>query len=504
MNDFTLLIPEFLLLALAFSVLAIDLIIPKLSSRFVPLVIVFSLLGLIAFSLIHLWDKSNLLYDGILLIDFYSLFFKVFFLIIGIFIVLISINFVRMHLDFPGEYYGILLMSLLGMVLMASSGELLTAYISLELLSFSLYILVSFDRYNPKSNEAGTKFILLGAFSSALLLYGISQVYGQVGSTYFKTIGEYLLSTPDLDLGIQTGLVLIIAGFCFKIAAIPFHMWAPDTYEGAPIPVAAYIAVGSKVASFALMLRLFTEALIPAIGEWQFLIAIIAAISMSFGNLFAIVQSNIKRLLAYSGIGHTGYILMGLVSLATISGSSIIDTDSSKVAINGLIFHLVTYSAASLSIFLCVSTIYNSTGREDLGVFAGLAKRSPGIAMIITGSLFSLAGLPIFAGFTSKFYLFNAAAINGFLWLSGLAIFTSLIALYYYLNIIKRMYLEPSEETGPLTIPILSRGVLGVLFIGLILFGIYPNPLMEGIQVATETLMSSSAFNQIDLKNVIN
>ena len=287
MNDFTLLIPEFLLLALAFSVLAIDLIIPKLSSRFVPLVIVFSLLGLIAFSLIHLWDRSNLLYDGILLIDFYSLFFKVFFLIIGIFIVLISINFVRMHLDFPGEYYGILLMSLLGMVLMASSGELLTAYISLELLSFSLYILVSFDRYNPKSNEAGTKFILLGAFSSALLLYGISQVYGQVGSTYFKTIGEYLLSTPDLDLGIQTGLVLIIAGFCFKIAAIPFHMWAPDTYEGAPIPVAAYIAVGSKVASFALMLRLFTEALIPAIGEWQFLIAIIAAISMSFGNLFA-------------------------------------------------------------------------------------------------------------------------------------------------------------------------------------------------------------------------
>ena len=471
MNDFTLLIPEFLLLALAFSVLAIDLIIPKLSSRFVPLVIVFSLLGLIAFSLIHLWDRSNLLYDGILLIDFYSLFFKVFFLIIGIFIILISINFVRMHLDFPGEYYGILLMSLLGMVLMASSGELLTAYISLELLSFSLYILVSFDRYNPKSNEAGTKFILLGAFSSALLLYGISQVYGQVGSTYFKTIGEYLLSTPDLDLGIQTGLVLIIAGFCFKIAAIPFHMWAPDTYEGAPIPVAAYIAVGSKVASFALMLRLFTEALIPAIGEWQFLIAIIAAISMSFGNLFAIVQSNIKRLLAYSGIGHTGYILMGLVSLATISGSSI---------------------------------IYNSTGREDLGVFAGLAKRSPGIAMIITGSLFSLAGLPIFAGFTSKFYLFNAAAINGFLWLSGLAIFTSLIALYYYLNIIKRMYLEPSEETGPLTIPILSRGVLGVLFIGLILFGIYPNPLMEGIQVATETLMSSSAFNQIDLKNVIN
>ena len=186
MNDFTLLIPEFLLLALAFSVLAIDLIIPKLSSRFVPLVIVFSLLGLIAFSLIHLWDKSNLLYDGILLIDFYSLFFKVFFLIIGIFIVLISINFVRMHLDFPGEYYGILLMSLLGMVLMASSGELLTAYISLELLSFSLYILVSFDRYNPKSNEAGTKFILLGAFSSALLLYGISQVYGQVGSTYWR------------------------------------------------------------------------------------------------------------------------------------------------------------------------------------------------------------------------------------------------------------------------------------------------------------------------------
>lgn len=504
MNDFTILIPEFLLVILAFSVLALDLIAPNLSYRFIPLFIVFSLIGLITFSLIYLWGKSNLLYDGILLIDFYSLFFKVFFLIIGIFIVLVSINFVRMHLDFPGEYYGILLLSFLGMVLMASSGELLTAYISLELLSFSLYILVSFDRYNPKSNEAGTKFILLGAFSSALLLYGISQIYGQVGSTYFKTIGDYLLSTPDIGLGIQTGLVLIIAGFCFKIAAIPFHMWAPDTYEGAPIPIAAYIAVGSKVASFALMLRLFTQGLIPSIDEWQILIAIIAAISMSFGNLFAIVQSNIKRLLAYSGIGHSGYLLMGIASLATISGNSIIDTDSSLVAITGLIFHLVTYSAASLAIFLCVSVIYNSTGREDLGVFSGLAKRSPGMAMVITACLFSLAGLPIFAGFTSKFYLFNAAAIHGFLWLSGLAIFTSLIALYYYLNIIKKMYMEPSEETGTLRIPILSKGILGILFIAIILFGIFPNPLMEGIHVAANTLTSSSTFIQIDLKNVTN
>ena len=273
-NNFVLLLPEFMVTGLAFLVLTADFFLRSDRKHLLAYLSVLGLVGVLAFSLTYLWNKDDHLYEGLLLIDGYSLFFKGFFVVLGGVVVLSSLEYVRRHLEHAGEYYAIILFTVVAMMLLAMSGELLTAYISLELLSFGLYVLVSYDRYNPKSNEGGTKYILLGAFSSALLLYGISQIYGLLGTTRFDGISEVLAASPDLSPGVVIGLVMIVAGLGFKVASVPFHMWAPDAYEGAPIPITAYLAVGSKAAAFALILRLFTEALIPAAADWQLIVVI--------------------------------------------------------------------------------------------------------------------------------------------------------------------------------------------------------------------------------------
>ena len=499
MNDFTLLLPEFLLTALAFLVLTADLFLRRERKQSLPYIATLGLVGLVVFTPVFLWGRDDQLYDGLVLIDDYSLFFKAFFLVLGGVAVLSSVDYVRRHLDYPGEYYGILLFTVVAMMFMASAGELLTAYISLELLSFGLYVLVAFDRYNPKSNEAGTKYILLGAFSSALLLYGISQVYGLTGATRFDEISEALVASAGTSPGLIVGLVLIIAGLGFKVAAVPFHMWAPDAYEGAPTPVTAYLATGSKAAAFALILRLFTEALVPVAADWRLVVAIMAALTMTVGNLGALVQTNIKRLLAYSSVGHVGYLLVGIAALVAIDSESRISVVLSHLAANGVMLHLVAYAITNMAAFLCVSVICNVTGKEEIASFAGVARRAPTVAMVFTVSLFSLAGLPIFAGFVSKFYLFNAAATQGMLWLASLAIFTSLISLYYYLQVVRQMYIEPAEESSPIPVTALSRGVLVTLLVGMIALGVYPAPLVDAIQSASDAILSSEGVLRLVL-----
>ena len=490
-NDFTLLLPEFLVTGLAFLVLTIDFVLRSDRKHLLAYVSVLGLGGVLAFSLRYLWTKDENLYEGLLLIDGYALFFKGFFLVLGVVVVLTSMDYVRRRLAHAGEYYGILLFTVVAMMLLAASGELLTAYISLELLSFGLYVLVAYDRYNPKSNEGGTKYILLGAFSSALLLFGISQIYGLLGTTRFDGISEALAAGSEISPGVLVGLVLIIAGLGFKVAAVPFHMWAPDAYEGAPIPVTAYLAVGSKAAAFALVLRFFVEGLLPAVSDWQFILAILAALTMIVGNLGALVQSNIKRLLAYSSIGHVGYLLLGVAALAAVGAGDRVSVQLSHLASNAVMLHLVAYGVTNMAAFLSISAVYNVTGKEGIADLAGLSRRSPHVAMILAVALFSLAGLPIFAGFASKFYLFTAAAAQGLLWLAGLAIFTSLISLYYYLNVVRQMYIETGDDMSPIRVPWLTTGVLGVLFLGIVFLGVYPAPLMEAIQYASDAIMSS-------------
>ena len=497
MNDFTLLLPEFLVTGLAFLVLTADFFLRGERKHLLAYLSVVGLGGILAFSLVFLWSEDGELYDGVILIDGFGLFFKAFFLVLGGVIVLASVHYVRNHLAHPGEYYGILLFTVVAMMLMAASGELLTAYISLELLSFGLYVLVSYDRYNPKSNEAGTKYILLGAFSSALLLYGISQVYGLLGTTRFDEMAQALSATSELSPGVLVGLVLIIAGLGFKVAAVPFHMWAPDAYEGAPIPITAYLAVGSKAAAFALILRLFVQGLMPSVGDWQLILVIMAALTMTLGNLMALVQTNIKRLLAYSSIAHVGYLLLGIAALAAVDGDGTVSMDLSHLAANGVMLHLVAYAITNMAAFLSISAIYDVTGKEGIRDLAGVARRAPMVSLVFACALFSLAGLPIFAGFASKFYLFNAAGVQGLLWLAGLAIFTSLISLYYYLTIVRQMYIEPTDDPTPLKVPKVTLGVLAVLLLGMVFVGVYPGPLMDVIQHASDVVLSSDGAAQL-------
>ena len=478
---FELLWPEFLVAGLAFVIFTADLFLPRSQKNWLALISVVGLVAILAFSLWFLWDKDDTLFDGIIRVDNYALFFKALFLVLGVVVILASVDFVGRYLTHPGEYYAIILVSVLAMMLLAASGELLTAYISLELLSFSLYILAGYARDDPKSNEAGVKYILLGAFSSALLLYGISLLYGALGTTRFAEMATVLQGIEGVDGRLLLGLAFLVAGLGFKLAAVPFHMWAPDVYEGAPLPVTAYIAVGSKAAAFALVLRLFAEGLFPAADQWRIIVAVLAAVTMTLGNLVALAQRNIKRMLAYSSIGQVGYLLMGIAALSILSS-------------NGLMLHLVGYAVTTMAAFTAIIAFYNLTGKDEIPDFAGLADRSPFLAASLAVAFFSLAGLPFFAGFTTKFYLFTAAAQGGFLWLSGLAATASLISLYYYLMVIKQMYIQPAEDTTPLRVPPLMVGTLGVLVLGIIFVGIYPGPLVDAIEVASKTILPLEAL----------
>ena len=490
-NNFLLLVPEFMVTGLAFAILTFDFFIGRDRKHWLGYLAAVGLAVTLVVMLVYQWDTTDSLYDGLISIDGYSLFFRAVFLVMAIVIILSSVEYVRRNLEYPGEYYAILVFAVVGMMLMSASRELLTAYISLELLSFSLYVLVSFDRYNPKSNEGGTKYILLGAVSSALLLFGISQIFGLTGTTRFDEIGSALTAAREISPGVLVGLVLIIAGLGFKVAAVPFHMWAPDAYEGAPIPITAFLAVASKAAAFALALRFFAESLLPIIGEWQIILAILAALTMTVGNLVALAQTNLKRLLAYSSIAHVGYLLMGLAALAAIESDGDVQRNVSLLASNGLMLHLVAYGITNSAAFLCLATFYNETRRDDIADLAGSARRAPFLSLVMAASLFSLAGLPFFAGFVSKFYLFTAVAAQGLLWLAGLAIFTSLISLYYYLQVMRQMYIEEPRVTGAIRVPRVTVGLLGVLLVGMVLVGVYPAPVMDAIQHASEALFAS-------------
>ena len=522
-DNLYLLTPEFALAGLAFLVFIVDLLLPEERKDLLGWLSVAGLLGVVALSLVMLPGKEATLYGGLLAVDGYSLFFKVFFLGLGVFIILSSIDYVKLHLNHPGEFYGLLLFSILGMNLMAQSRELLTAYISLELLSFSLYVMVAYALNNAKSNEGSLKYIIIGAFSSAILLYGISMVYSALGVTRFEGISAALSSITDLRPALWVGLALIMVGLGFKLAAVPFHMWAPDTYEGAPLPVTAYLAIASKAAAFALVLRLLSEAFVPAADrwdQWQIIVATLAALTMLVGNLVALAQRNLKRLMAYSSIGHVGYILAGAVALST----------DSLLGANGIIFYLVGYSITSIVVFAALIAFFNATGQEEIPDLAGLADRQPFLAMAIAVSFFSLGGLPIFVGFTMKFYLFTAVANAGYLWLAGLAIFTSLVSLYYYLQVIRQMYIqpalaapatdtadgvgehppaepesepesesehthtpshhEPSGDYEPLPRP--SALLLVVMVLGLVAvvgLGVYPAPLLELVEGASAAIL---------------
>jgi NADH-quinone oxidoreductase subunit N len=463
--DYSLLIPEYLLGALAFVLIGLDIFVPKFPKAYIPFAAAAGLAGVFALS--FAWINTNDDFAGLITIDDYTTFFRCFFIAIAFFVVLASAQFVQERLRHPGEYYALILIATTGAIYMAAARELITAYISLEVLSFSSYILVSYAKSDNRSNEGGMKYMLLGAFSSAILLYGISFIYGTAGSTSYDEISAaFAGGTKGFNAPTLLGLTLIVAGLGFKVAAVPFHMWTPDAYEGAPLPITAFLSATSKAAGFALLLRLFTKALFPVIDDWRFMIAGLSAVTMVAGNVIALQQHNIKRLLAYSSIGQVGYMLMGLVAL-------------SPAVTSALLLHMTGYIITNVAAFTAIIAYYNATGAEEIRDFRGASERAPMLALVMSIALFSLAGMPLFAGFLTKFIFFASVADAGYLWLSSVAVFASLISLYYYLYVIREMYISPATNTQRFQVPLLMRANVAVLTLGIFFVGLYPTPLFK-------------------------
>jgi len=475
--DYSLLTPEFGLAGLAALILGLDLFVPNFRKSWLPYVAAAGLAGTLALSLGWVNKESD--FAGLLSVDNYTTFFRVFFMATAAVVALVSAQFVQDKLRNPGEYYALLVLSTIGAIYMAASRELLTAYISLELLSFSLFVLVSYAKHDRRSNEGGLKYMLLGAFASAILLYGISMIYGTSGSTFYADIAvAYAGDTGGFDLALLLGLVMVLAGLGFKVAAVPFHMWTPDAYEGAPLPITAYLSATSKVAGFALLLRLFSGAFMPVLDDWQWIVAALAALTMVLGNLVALQQRNIKRLLAYSSIGQVGYMLMAIAALSTATSSA-------------LLLHMTGYVITNLAVFTCVIAWYNLTGRDEISGFRGMAERTPLLAAALTAGLFSLSGMPLFAGFFTKFILFQAVAGEGFLWLSVIAVVMSFVSLYYYLMVIREIYVsKPEEGEERLPVPALVSGLAVALTIGVFYVGIFPRHLLDVAEEATKLLFA--------------
>jgi NADH-quinone oxidoreductase subunit N len=481
--DYGLLIPEIILAVTAFGVLGLDAFRRELKTSDTSLAIVAAVGAVVAFaaSLLYL-DRDPETFGGLIAVDDYTTFFRLLFTAVVFVVILGSFEYVNKNISHAGEFYSLLLLSTVGATFMAAAQELLTAYISIELLSFSLYVAVSLAKKDTRSAEAGLKYVLLGGVASAMLLYGLSFIYGTAGSTSYDEIGAAFTTAAEgePELAVLVGLALVIAGLGFKASAVPFHMWTPDAYEGAPLPITAYLSATSKAATFALLLRLFGGPLLPLIDEWRWMMASLAVVTMVVGNLIALQQTNIKRLLAYSSIGQVGFMLMALATLSDASSSA-------------LLLHMSGYLITNLAVFTAVIAFYNKTGREEIADFRGLAETQPYLAVVITVGLFSLSGMPLLAGFASKFILFQAAASAGYLWLSAIAVIMSTVSLYYYLAVIRQMYVyEPTGDTARWSPSPMAYALTGVLLVGIVVVGLYFGPLYEAADRATSVLFAAA------------
>ena len=400
-------------------------------------------------------------------VDHLSLFFICIFTISSALAILLSVEYNEREGIRAGEYYALILFCTVGMILLASSTDMIMIFLGIEIVSICLYVLAGIRRNDQRSNEAALKYFLLGAFATGFLLYGMTLVYGSTGSTNLFKIAEFV-KNPSAQSNplLMMGLVLLVIGFGFKVASVPFHMWAPDVYQGAPTPVTAFMAVGPKAAAFAAFFRVFADAFPEMSSSWEMLLSIIAVLSMFVGNLGAIMQTNIKRMLAFSSISHAGYILMAVIAKNSLGSSS-------------LLFYMLSYAFMTFGVFGIV-IILGRKGEENLEIknYSGLAYKHPVIALSMTIFLLSLGGLPPFAGFVAKFYLFSAAIQEGLLTLVIIAVLNSAISFYYYLKVVVFMYMKEPEAEFKISLTPITLFVVFIGVVGTINLGIFPNSII--------------------------
>lgn len=423
------------------------------------------------------WGVFGSAFGGSFVQDGVSFFFKAFFIITGIFVLHMAGQYEQRIKRGRAEFVVLILFALTGMSLLSSANEFLLFFVALETLAVSLYIITAYMRDDERSIEAGIKFVVLGALSTALLVFGLSFVYGSTGQTSFPAIAAAIAAQPSVPLSFYFGAALVLIAMFFKIAAFPFHIWVPDVYEGAPAPITAFLALGSKAAGFAALTRLVTTVFVPIQEQFVLpLLAVLSAATIVYGNFGALNQKNIKRMLAYSSIGHAGYLLIGLAALK--AGGT-----------EAVLVYLAGYLFSTAAAFLVAVWLSAKLGIETISDYAGLAQRSPVMAATMLLAMSSLAGVPPMAGFFGKFYILSSAVKSGLIWLAAIGLLNVVTSLYYYLGVVKFMYTRPAADPAPLQISLSQRAALFAAMAGIVVLGAFPTPVLTLASEAVRALV---------------
>lgn len=469
--DLLLMLPELLLTGLVCLVLVLDFSFPKIGKGTLAWLTVAGLVGILA-SLVWMFASGvhGTLFNKMFALDAFAVFFKIVVVASTILVLLASLDYIRRIYLFRGEYYVMVMLAALGMLFMASANDLLSMFITIEFSTFGFYVLVAYLREDDlRSSEAGLKFFILSVFTAAIMVFGISLIYGETGTIIFP---ELVASRPVLTGGLVIGFLCVLVGLGFKIGAAPFHNWIPDIYQGAPTPITAYLSIAPKAAAFAIVLRIFFSTFAEFKPEWVWLVIGMAALSMTYGNIVAIAQKDIKRLLAYSGIAQIGNILIGLAA-------------GTKMGSDSVLFYLLTYLVANLGAFAVVIIFSNLTGSDRIEDYSGLGRRSPLLAAAMLVFLLSLAGVPPLAGFIGKIYVFAAAMREGLVTLVIIGLINIVISMYYYLVIVKKIYIAEPTDRRPIPVSGPMKAVVYATVAGTVVIGVYPKPFIEWAVAST-------------------
>ncbi len=470
--------PLLIVCGVGFLILIADLILPHSRKHWTAYIALAGVAWAFAVTLTQ-WGLEQHGYANMIVLDDLSTLFNLLFLASTFVTILLSEPFLRSEKVEQGEYYALILFCTSGMMLLASALDLITLFLGIEVLSISLYILAGYRRDSDAGNEAAMKYFLLGAFASAILLYGIALTYGATGTTSLGRIADALTNAESaFPAGLLlAGMAMILIGFAFKVALVPFHMWTPDVYEGAPTPITAFMSAGPKAAAFAAFLRTFFVAFGPIHGDWNMLLSVIAALTMTVGNVAAIAQTNVKRMLAYSSIAHSGYVLIGLVA-------------GGAAGATGAVFYLIAYTAMNLGAFAVVILLeHKGGGGDELRDYAGVGFRYPLIGAALSLFMISLSGIPPTVGFVGKLFLFGSAVSTGHIWLAVIAVLNSAISVFYYLRLLVLMYMrEPGEVLPPIRVPAAIGLALLVTALATLGLGVFPGQWIEAAKQGVRAL----------------
>ena len=478
--------PEMVLTLSAFLVLGLSAVSGTGRNVWAPFLSLLACLATLASVLSFIWNLGwdalrspdlTIGFNGMFIVDTFSIFFKVVFLLAAMLTILVSSHYLEIERANVGEYYALILFAVVGMMFLASAGDFITIFVSLETMALSFYILVGFLKANRKSNEAALKYFLLGSFSTGILLYGISLIYGTTGTTVLGLIGvsraRMAMASPEAPVFVL-GVILVTVGLAFKIAAVPFHMWAPDAYEGAPTPVTAFLSTGSKAAAFVVVARVFAMSFLQIGDRWAALLAILAVASMTLGNIAAILQENIKRMLAYSSIAHAGYVLLGVIAMG-LPGT----VETREYGLKAVLLYLLIYTFVNIGAFaLVIALRQEQVAGDRVADFAGLARRAPAAAFAMLVFMLSLSGIPATAGFIGKWYLFGAAVKAHYTWLAAVAVINSAISIYYYIRVVVNMYMKAPTDAERFAPSWGQRVAVAACIAFTLFFGVYPQPII--------------------------